>query len=163
MSPREDGNTAKALKRQGYKCGHCGHYLDGNERVHLHHIDGNHDNWKPKNLLAVHESCHDYIHMGMQAKSLRLSRSRFGGESRTSGSEGEVRGIIPSIDSNNHSSFKGANRPVEWVTWNDATEFCQKLSEITGKKYSLPSESQWEYARPCRNNYTILFWGNYND
>ena len=58
-----DGHTAKALKRQGYKCGHCGHYLDGNEKVHLHHVDGNHDNWKAKNLLAVHESCHDYIHM----------------------------------------------------------------------------------------------------
>ncbi|NEP77794.1 MAG: HNH endonuclease, partial [Okeania sp. SIO3B3] len=58
-----DGHTAKALKRQGYKCGYCGHYLDGNERVHLHHVDGNHDNWKAKNLLAVHESCHDYIHM----------------------------------------------------------------------------------------------------
>ncbi len=50
---------------------------------------------------------------------------------------------------NNPSSFKGANRPVENVNWNDATEFCQKLSEITGKKYSLPSESQWEYAGPC--------------
>jgi hypothetical protein len=58
-----DGHTAKALKRQGYKCGHCGHYLDGNERVHLHHIDGNHDNWKTQNLTAIHESCHDYIHM----------------------------------------------------------------------------------------------------
>lgn len=57
-----DGQTIKALKRQGYKCGHCGHYLDGNEKVHLHHIDGNHENWKTKNLTAIHESCHDYIH-----------------------------------------------------------------------------------------------------
>ncbi len=63
---------------------------------------------------------------------------------------------------NNPSSFKGANHPVENVSWNNATEFCQKLSEITGKKYSLPSESQSEYARPCRNNNTILFWRNYN-
>ena len=63
---------------------------------------------------------------------------------------------------NNPSYFKGASRPVERVSWNDATEFCQKLSEITGKKYSLPSESQWEYARPCRNNHTILFWRNHN-
>ena len=63
---------------------------------------------------------------------------------------------------NNPSRFKGANRPVEKVNWYDATEFCQKLSRITGKKYSLPSESQWEYARPCRNNHTILFWRNYN-
>lgn len=64
-----DGPTAKALKRQGYKCGHCGYYLEGNEKVHLHHIDDNHDNWKPKNLMAVHESCHDYIHMGKKSKA----------------------------------------------------------------------------------------------
>jgi len=64
-----DGHTAKALKRQGYKCGYCGHYLDNNEKVELHHIDGNQDNWKPKNLLAVHESCHDYIHMGKRSQA----------------------------------------------------------------------------------------------
>ncbi|MGD1701155.1 SUMF1/EgtB/PvdO family nonheme iron enzyme [Dapis sp. BLCC M229] len=57
---------------------------------------------------------------------------------------------------NNPSRFKGANRPVEKVSWNDATEFCQKLSEITGKKYSLPSESQWEYA--CRAGTTTPFY-----
>jgi RNA-directed DNA polymerase len=33
------------------------------EKVHLHHVDGNHENWKKNNLLAVHSSCHDYIHM----------------------------------------------------------------------------------------------------
>ncbi|OZH54716.1 HNH endonuclease, partial [Hydrocoleum sp. CS-953] len=49
--------------------GHCGHYLDNKEKVELHHIDGNHDNWKPNNLLAVHESCHDYIHMGKRPKA----------------------------------------------------------------------------------------------
>ena len=57
---------------------------------------------------------------------------------------------------NNPSNFKGASRPVEMVSWNDATEFCQKLSQITGKKYSLPSESQWEYA--CRAGTTTPFY-----
>ncbi|MDJ0556199.1 MAG: bifunctional serine/threonine-protein kinase/formylglycine-generating enzyme family protein [Microcoleaceae cyanobacterium MO_207.B10] len=57
---------------------------------------------------------------------------------------------------NNPSEFKGANRPVETVTWNEATEFCQKLSQITGKKYSLPSESQWEYA--CRAGTSTPFY-----
>ncbi|MGK7919948.1 MAG: formylglycine-generating enzyme family protein, partial [Trichodesmium sp.] len=57
---------------------------------------------------------------------------------------------------NNPSRFKGASRPVENVSWNDATEFCQKLSQITGRKYGLPSESQWEYA--CRAGTTTPFY-----
>lgn len=55
--------TSKALNRQNHACGICGLKCTSEERVHLHHIDGNHNNWKTKNLTAVHESCHDYIHM----------------------------------------------------------------------------------------------------
>ena len=44
------------------------------------------------------------------------------------------------------SRYTGANRPVERVSWDDAQEFCEKLSELTGKKYALPTEAQWEYA-----------------
>jgi RNA-directed DNA polymerase len=58
-----DDNTSNALKRQNHTCGHCGLKCTSEERVHLHHIDGNHSNWKVKNLIAIHESCHDYIHM----------------------------------------------------------------------------------------------------
>ena len=47
------------------------------------------------------------------------------------------------IMGDNPSSFKGGNRPVERVSWHDATKFCQKLSSKTGKIYTLPSESQW--------------------
>ena len=46
------------------------------------------------------------------------------------------------------SDFKGGNRPVEQVSWEDATEFCRRLSQHTGRTYRLPSESEWEYA--CR-------------
>ena len=48
----------------------------------------------------------------------------------------------------NPSHFKGDNRPVEQVSWDDATEFCQRLSQKTGRTYRLPSEAEWEYA--CR-------------
>ena len=52
----------------------------------------------------------------------------------------------------NPSRFKdkrdSASRPVENVSWEDAQEFCKRLSELTSREYRLPSEAQWEYA--CR-------------
>ena len=59
-----EGATAKALRKQNHSCGHCGLKFLNEEKVELHHIDGNHNNWKPKNLLAIHRSCHHYVHMG---------------------------------------------------------------------------------------------------
>jgi formylglycine-generating enzyme required for sulfatase activity/tRNA A-37 threonylcarbamoyl transferase component Bud32 len=67
-----------------------------------------------------------------------------------------TQGQWEAVMGNNPSRFKGASRPVEKVSWYDATKFCQKLSQITGKKYSLPSESQWEYA--CRAGTTTPFY-----
>nr|WP_235006881.1 bifunctional serine/threonine-protein kinase/formylglycine-generating enzyme family protein [Calothrix rhizosoleniae] len=56
----------------------------------------------------------------------------------------------------NPSSFKGEKRPVEEVSWNDAVEFCKKLSQKTGRTYRLPSEAEWEYA--CRAGTTTPFY-----
>ncbi|MCC5640561.1 bifunctional serine/threonine-protein kinase/formylglycine-generating enzyme family protein [Nostoc sp. CHAB 5844] len=53
------------------------------------------------------------------------------------------------------ASVKGANRPVEQVSWEDAVEFCARLGEKTKRKYRLPSEAEWEYA--CRANTTTPF------
>ena len=57
---------------------------------------------------------------------------------------------------NNPSHFKGAKRPVEGVNWDEAVEFCRKLTQKTGKTYRLPSEAEWEYA--CRAGTTTLFY-----
>jgi len=46
----------------------------------------------------------------------------------------------------NPSFFRGDDLPVEQVSWNDAHQFIEKLNALTGKKYRLPTESEWEYA-----------------
>ncbi|MFM7512333.1 MAG: formylglycine-generating enzyme family protein, partial [Cyanobium sp.] len=46
-------------------------------------------------------------------------------------------------------------RAVENVSWEDAMEFCNRLSQRTGRHYTLPSEAQWEYA--CRAGMTTPF------
>lgn len=53
------------------------------------------------------------------------------------------------------SKFKGDTLPVEQVTWEEAVEFCERLSRATGRKYRLPSEAEWEYA--CRAGTTTPF------
>jgi formylglycine-generating enzyme required for sulfatase activity len=52
-----------------------------------------------------------------------------------------------SVMGSNPSHFRGANLPVEQVSWNDAQEFLQKLNTLgDGYQYRLPTEAEWEYA-----------------
>ena len=46
----------------------------------------------------------------------------------------------------NPSGFKGDDLPVEMVSWNDCQDFISKLNAMTGKRFRLPSEAEWEYA-----------------
>jgi formylglycine-generating enzyme required for sulfatase activity len=48
------------------------------------------------------------------------------------------------------SRFKGDDLPVEGVSWDDAREFCARLSRRAGRAYRLPSEAEWEYAARAR-------------
>ena len=46
----------------------------------------------------------------------------------------------------NPSGFKGDNLPVEEVSWNECQDFISKLNAMTGKRFRLPTEAEWEYA-----------------
>ena len=55
-----DGLTARLLKKQDHKCNHCNLSFVSGDTVELHHIDGNHKNWKPRNLEVLHRECHQH-------------------------------------------------------------------------------------------------------
>ena len=47
---------------------------------------------------------------------------------------------------NNPSYYKGANLPVEEVSWEDSQEFISRLNSQTGRLFRLPTEAEWEFA-----------------
>jgi formylglycine-generating enzyme required for sulfatase activity len=64
------------------------------------------------------------------------------------------------VTGGNPSGFKGSREPVENVSWEEAVEFCKRLSELpeekeAGRVYRLPTEAEWEYA--CRASTTTTF------
>ena len=58
-----DGAKARTLRKQNHTCEHCGLKFFSGEKVEIHHTDGNHNNWNPRNITAIHRSCHQYVHM----------------------------------------------------------------------------------------------------
>jgi formylglycine-generating enzyme required for sulfatase activity len=58
-----------------------------------------------------------------------------------------TQGLYRAVVGSNPSKFKLSDEhPVEMVSWEDAQAFIQKLNQLTGKKYGLPTEAQWEFA-----------------
>ena len=91
---------------------------------------------------------------GDQAHEVTLTKPfKIGVHEVTQAQYEQVMGVNP-------SKYKGASNPVEEVNWDDAVEFCRRLSELpaekaAGRVYRLPTEAQWEYA--CRAGTTTEY------
>lgn len=87
-------------------------------------------------IPALYELLHESpVHL------VRISRSFELGKYEVTQSQWEA------VMGNNPSHFKGANLPVENVSWEDVEQFIQKMNKRNdGYTYRLPTESEWEYA-----------------
>jgi len=97
---------------------------------------------------------------GETQHSVTLTKGFWLGE--TAVTQGQWEAVMGS----NPSRYKGRDLPVETTSWKDAMSFCSKLTEreraagrlAAGYEYTLPTESQWEYA--CRAGSTGAYWGD---
>lgn len=66
-----NGTKARILKKQNHKCTDCNLTFLSGDIAELHHIDGNHSNWKPNNLEVLHRECHQHqaIHSQMRVRT----------------------------------------------------------------------------------------------
>ena len=63
----------------------------------------------------------------------------------------------------NPSAFKGGNLPVNNISWDDCIAFIDKLNELTGKNFRLPTECEWEFAARGGNNLEPYTFSGSND
>lgn len=68
------GIHASLLKQQDHKCKACGLSFLSGDKVELHHIDGNHENWKKSNLEMLHRQCHQHKPIHREARVARNSQ-----------------------------------------------------------------------------------------
>ena len=62
------------------------------------------------------------------------------------GATAVTQALWEAVMGSNPSEFKGANLPVECVSWDACKMFIKKLNQLTGKTFRLPTEAEWEYA-----------------
>ncbi|MBC8216867.1 MAG: formylglycine-generating enzyme family protein [Planctomycetes bacterium] len=84
---------------------------------------------------------------------VRISKGFWMGQTEVT--QGQYKSVMNAEPWSGQVYVQEANNPAIYVTWNDAVEFCKKLSQQTGETYRLPTEAEWEYA--CRAGTTTRF------
>ncbi len=142
---RERDNTSETAKRLFTQLG-LSHPLIGGVPAKIGVVA---TRWIPSGRFVIGS---DAVQRGLQTNEnqceVEIPLGFFMAESECKQSEWEA------LMGSNPSQFKGANHPVEGVTWNQSMEFCKKLTEIQqrtgvlteGWEWRLPTEAEWEYA-----------------
>lgn len=97
----------------------------------------------PEGDFVMGESEHDKFANDTERPSHRVSIARGTAISRCPVTVGQFRDYMPE-----HSVDEPPTLPVVKVTWHDAVAYCDWLSSVSGARFRLPSEAEWECA--CR-------------
>ncbi|MEA3413653.1 MAG: SUMF1/EgtB/PvdO family nonheme iron enzyme [Pseudomonadota bacterium] len=92
-------------------------------------------------------------------RTVRISRPFAIGQYEVTFEEYDRFAEVKERDKPNDRDWGRGNRPVIYVSWNDAKAYVAWLSEQTGKRYRLPTEAEWEYAARGRSDKNYP-WGN---
>ena len=89
---------------------------------------------------ATSEQGHDAWSSEKPKHSVTLTNDYYIGETEV------TQALWKAVMGRNPSHFKGPDRPVEQVSWDDCQAFIRKLNSLTGKNFRLPTEAEWEFA-----------------
>jgi WD40 repeat protein/serine/threonine protein kinase len=87
--------------------------------------------------------------------TVKISKDFYIGKYEVTQEQWKAISALPSINillSGDPFGFKGEKLPAEQISWQEAFEFCARLSKLTGQKYRLPTEAEWEYAAKANNS-----------
>ncbi len=133
---------------------HAGTFVMGNSTVDLEQIENNY-------LRNANKELRTELHERLVAEAPQQTMKVAGFYmSKYEVTQAQWRAVaaLPKVNRDlmsDPSGFKGGNRPVEQISWEDAVEFCERLSRASGRHYRLPTEAEWEYA--CRAGTTWQF------
>ena len=94
--------------------------------------------------------------MGHSSQQHRVTHTKSFHLGQTEVTQGQWKAVMGTTPWKDRSAVnEGDDYPATYVSWDDAVEFCRKLSEKEGVEYRLPTEAEWEYA--CRAGTTTLY------
>ncbi len=96
--------------------------------------------------IANNDTPKDIETITVNGISFKMIRADGNTASYSIGETEVTQALWQTVMGNNPSFFKGSNLPVENVSWDDCQEFIQKLNQLTGRQFRLPTEAEWEYA-----------------
>lgn len=121
--------------------------------------------------LPVHEVCLDDFYIGKYEVTVGDFRKFVDATSYVTDAEKYGKGWALNSTGDNWEELKGINwrnpgfaqdvrHPVVMVSWKDAMEYIEWLSNKAGKKYRLPTEAEWEFAARDGGKLIEYAWGN---